>query len=292
MSLNVPKKREETISVLNARRIKLGLTLNEMAKKLNTTGQSVSNWMSGKYRPTDEMLCKLTKILKMDETELQAFYDSRQLKTIPGKNKPIKHEAPKETFWRDKRKESGLKLQEIAELVGLNKSYTTIGEYFTGQLMPSDEICKTICAAFDVDFALGKEHFERAHKEWVSWHHWAKPEEEEMPAKLKPLTLIDIEDDDKSTENITPELPKYADHSLDIIETTAEVEENISEPEPQLRDIRDEICESVYSILSYKDYCIVHDIVMSGTSNAGVLEQIYGKVDCTTFNRIYDLIGE
>lgn len=275
MSLKVPKKREETTSVLNARRIKLGLTLDDMAKQLNTTGQSVGNWMSGKYRPTDEMLCKLAKILKMDETELQAFYDSRKLKSTLGKNRPIRHEAPKETFWRDKRKESGLKLPEIAELVGLNKSYTTIGEYFTGQLMPSDEICRTICVAFDVDFALGKEHFERAHKEWVSWHHWAKPE-----------------DEDKSREKSTQELPEYADHSLDIIEAVEKIEENISEPEPAAQDIRDKICENVYSVLSYKDYCIVHDIVMSGNSNAGVLEQIYGKVDCATFNRVYDLIGE
>ena len=291
MSLKVPKKREETTSVLNARRIKLGLTLDDMAKQLNTTGQSVGNWMSGKYRPTDEMLCKLAKILKMDETELQAFYDSRKMgsRNVPGKR--IEHKPPKETFWRDKRKESGLKLPEIAELIGLDRSYTTIGEYFTGQLMPSDEICRTICAAFDVDFALGKEHFERAHKEWVSWHHWAKPEEE-MPAKLQSLTRIDIEDDDKSTGKITQELPEYADHSLDIIEASEEIKKSISEPEPQLRDIRDEICESVYSVLSYKDYCIVHDIVMSGNSNAGVLEQIYGKVDCNTFNRIYDLIGE
>ena len=278
MSLKVPKKREETTSVLNARRIKLGLTLDDMAKQINTTGQSVGNWMSGKYRPTDDMLRKLAKILRMDETELQAFYDSRKLGSRNASGKRIEHEPPKETFWRDKRKASGLNLNEITELLGTSKSVTTVGEDFTGQLIPPESECRAICTAFDVEFEFGKEQFKRAHDEWMSWHSLTAPTEEtSKTAKLA---------------NDPQVLDEYPDHSLDIdkiVETMTEIE---TEPEPATRDIRDEICENVYSVLSYKDYCIVHDIVMSGNSNAGVLEQIYGKVDCATFNRIYDLIGE
>ena len=267
----MPKETKQT--PLNKRRHELKLTTVEIAKKLNTTAQSVGNWMNGKYQPTDAIIEELAKILNMDVSEINTFYDNRVLSEKSETRKYHMNKNPKETFWRDIRNESGLSLQEIKELLGTDKAKTTIGEYFTGQLMPPDDICRTICDAFGVDFEIGKDRFKKAHKEWMTYHTNGSKENTESET---PVEEVAENMGNSYMATIEQEIDSFTDATI----------------KPQNADIADKICESVYSKLSYKDYCVVYDIVMSGNSNAGVLEQIYGKVDCSTFNRIYDIIGE
>lgn len=79
-----------------------------------------------------------------------------------------------DNFWNRLRVERNIRYIDLHELFPSFKSHTSIGLWFSGQLMPKDEHISVLCDFFDVDFEIGKEEFRKAHENWESTHHQNK----------------------------------------------------------------------------------------------------------------------
>lgn len=71
-----------------------------------------------------------------------------------------------DTFWNNKRVESGIKLDDLAEQFHVSNS--CVSTWFTGQIMPTDHIIHQLCELFDVDYNIGHSEFFKAHQAYVA----------------------------------------------------------------------------------------------------------------------------
>lgn len=77
--------------------------------------------------------------------------------------------ARKDTFWNKLRVEKGLTTKEISELI--NEDDKKVSAYFTGFLLPNDQIIKELCELFDVDYNTGNLEFQHAHRQYRAEHN-------------------------------------------------------------------------------------------------------------------------
>lgn len=74
----------------------------------------------------------------------------------------------KDNYWSKQRVEKGLKLREVAEMLGIREKL--IAAYFSGFLMPKDDTIKALCDLFEVDYHTGRLEFQHAHRQWKAEH--------------------------------------------------------------------------------------------------------------------------
>lgn len=159
----------------------------------------------------------------------------------------------KENFWSRKRVENSVTLKEIANLLG--KKETTVGAYFSGQLMPNDDTIHTLCDFFDVSFNDGQIEFQHAHREWKARHY--------APAvySAKKVTGKRVPSEKETTTSETP-----SNESVVKMKT---------------------LLKRLYGVLSCEDFVTVYNCLIHGrqsTFNLG--EALYGKVDYDAYNEI------
>lgn len=77
--------------------------------------------------------------------------------------------ARKDTFWNKLRVEKGLTTKEIGELI--NEDGKKISAYFTGFLMPEENVIRELCDLFDIDYHTGNLEFQHAHRQYKAEHH-------------------------------------------------------------------------------------------------------------------------
>lgn len=167
--------------------------------------------------------------------------------------------ACKDNFWSRLRAEKGIKIKEVAEYLHLSGG--TVGAYFTGELMPSEDKINVLCDLFDVDSVLGAREFKKAHDKWVSESHKAKmivggKVEQKEPTK---------ETVEEPTENVCT-INGYA------------------------------VCELLYGLLPYADYTIVYEGFMLGDFDGKDIEDVfkflYGKVSYDIYCEVIKLVKE
>lgn len=76
--------------------------------------------------------------------------------------------AYKDTFFNKKRVESGLRISDIADYLGV--SLAGAGQYFTGAQMPPEGVIEKLCELFDVDILVGTRELKKDNKVWVAEH--------------------------------------------------------------------------------------------------------------------------
>ena len=76
----------------------------------------------------------------------------------------ISKSVKENNFWQQKLAQSGISMQELAQYIGCSYRYTV--SYLTGFVCPADETIYKICALFDVEPEVGKQHFYEIHEQW------------------------------------------------------------------------------------------------------------------------------
>jgi len=71
-------------------------------------------------------------------------------------------------YWSNLRVERNLRIVEIAEKTGIPRG--SLGNYFTGKLMPKDHVIEKICELFDVSFLEGKSEFYNGYMSYQATH--------------------------------------------------------------------------------------------------------------------------
>lgn len=170
------------------------------------------------------------------------------------KKRPL---AKKDTFWNRKRIESNIKYTELGEL--LHMPLSTVGSYFSGQVMPKREFIEQVCDLFGVEYSVGVLEFQHAHRAWRSNRNDKTFLRGEPPKK-------------KSQEKPQP---------IVLIETVEE--------EPVI-DYKTKFLKAVYGCVSYEQYEeLKHYVEVEG---ADTLRYLYGKIDYDLYQRISSLLSE
>ena len=152
--------------------------------------------------------------------------------------------ASRDTFWNVERVKKGYKIKEIAELLDLKEK--TASAYFTGFLLPDDDVIAKFCDLFGVDFMRGKGEFYRAHVEYKNAH-------------------------DRTYKVRYAGIPVPAEDTEPVVKKT------------KADNVGDLVLEMLYGKIPYTDFKILTGQVMSG---ADILECVYGKVDFETFLKV------
>lgn len=96
----------------------------------------------------------------------------------------------KDNFWSKLRVERNLTTKEIADYLGEGEKKTSA--YFTGFLLPDDNIIRQLCDLFDVDFNTGNLEFQHAHRQYVAEHkRTLKSSAKAMGKKNKTINTVD-----------------------------------------------------------------------------------------------------
>lgn len=119
----------------------------------------------------------------------------------------------KVNFWNALRVDKNIRYKDLAEL--FDNGVSTWGKYFSGQIMPSDDVIEKLCDLFDVPFEKGKEEFEIAHAEWVSSDH--KGKREMITGESVPYERTQGEMPARITVGEASREPKKEDKKTDII---------------------------------------------------------------------------
>ena len=166
-----------------------------------------------------------------------------------------------DNFWNRLRVERNIRYVDLAELFPHLKSFSSIGVWFSGQVMPRDEYIRVLCDFFDVDFDEGKREFQKAHDVWKSSKH----------ANLRVTT---------GTSEIKPILEVTGEGNARMVTTTGEGDASMRSSD---------IFELVYGKLPYDLFRKFCDLVAGNDKNA--LELVYGKVTFEEFIIIQKVIG-
>ena len=173
--------------------------------------------------------------------------------------------AFKDNYWSRKRVENGVKIIEVANLLGCKRS--TAGAYFTGLLMPPDRDIETLCDWFGVDFTRGKSEFNKAHKAY--------------DAELKRKLCISARKPKVNTTKKEVE-PKAVEQKEVAKVEKAETATNTN----KVCDVM-EICKLVYGRVGCEEYNQIYNTVKA---NGNIpLDLVYGKVDRITYELIRDI---
>lgn len=82
---------------------------------------------------------------------------------------PGKARASTDTFWSNKRVESGITLKDLSDYLKMDS--TRVCRILSGQILPSTMTAIAICDLFDVDYAVGAKEFVKANQAWDKAQH-------------------------------------------------------------------------------------------------------------------------
>jgi transcriptional regulator with XRE-family HTH domain len=71
-------------------------------------------------------------------------------------------------FWNSVLSDNNCTQLQVADLLGTKKSTTSA--YFSGFIMPKDDVIRTLCDYFNVDFDTGRSEFRKAYDAWGVSH--------------------------------------------------------------------------------------------------------------------------
>ena len=254
---------------LNELRLEKGLSVTTIAKQIGLSIGCVSYMFNHAEVPSKKNLKRLAPVFDMGYEELCDY-----LNVDP--ESPAIKKGHYETFWNVVKEESGLTLKEIAEGIGKKNNQRLVGKYFTGELMPKDATITTICNLFDVDFEQGKEEFKKASLAWRS-----KRTERQTKAK--------VVKEEVATETPVVNMPKEPIVIEKDGRTLVPTKSAPAKVEPKKIDTSN-IESLIYGKIDYDEFEAIRTILRKNTAKGMPLEKIYGKVDCDTYNKVYDLI--
>jgi len=148
----------------NKERLKRGWSIDYVAKKLGVPKGTIGNWFSGTHAPRDDNeIQAICNLFGIDfDTGYNAFY--RAERTWKSSRNCCYYGDS--NFWADLRLKNKKSFTELSKETGIHKA--TLSFAFSGKHMPHDEIIKSVCHIFGVDFNEGKEEFRKAHEAYVA----------------------------------------------------------------------------------------------------------------------------
>ena len=172
--------------------------------------------------------------------------------------------AIKNTFWNRQRVAKHIKLSELANLLGCGVS--TLGSYFSGQHVPSEDIINQLCILLDVDPLEGTREFIKANKDWDT-HRGRKAQVVLKSSASEETTTPPCKSDE--------DLPKASEPCTKVSEP------RMSVPESVLRIL--------YDILPYESFEAILD---GAESEIDLLEYVYNKVGFEEYIKIRKIVKE
>lgn len=147
----------------NKERIKRNWSIEYVAKEIGVPRGTIGNWFSGYHAPRDDsQIQALCNLFGIDfDTGYNAFYRSERTWKSSGCSY-----YGDSNFWSDLRLKNKKSITELSKETGIHKS--TLSFAFSGKHMPHDDIIKSVCSIFGVDFNKGKEEFRKAHEAYVA----------------------------------------------------------------------------------------------------------------------------
>ena len=239
-----------SLTALNELRIKLGLTTYEIGRRMGVTPQAVNNWVLGKSIPNGENLRNLAEIFNVTTEWILLAVGRADDATTPRVRKRTWR-----NFWSDQRISAGFTIQNIKELCDIQKDSTTVAKYFTGEIMPSEDIIRKLCEGFKVPYAQGKEEFISAHK---LWH--------ETRTKKSETTV---------TAAVVPQSAPIAAPETTPEESTAE-----------------HYAEMIYGEVSCDTFISIWNSIQQNFQPTAFLKMIYGNVGYDTYHKIEKMIPQ
>lgn len=92
----------------------------------------------------------------------------------------------KNNYWNDLRTANNVKFDQLAVLLDVSDS--CVGNYFSGAVMPKNEVIKDLCDFFGIDFETGKNEFLKIHNSWLVEQDKnktvAEPEKRKRPVRI------------------------------------------------------------------------------------------------------------
>jgi len=187
----------------------------------------------------------------------------------------------KDTYWNKVRVEANIKISDIAKLLGAK--YSTTGAYFSGMLMPPDEVIKTLCEFFDIDIAFGTNEFDKAHKAYDAIHK----RELKYTARKKKVKATPINQPDIFEK--CEEIPEPDSNETDIL--TEETEVVKSSNEMVGYKTYSDVMRILYGVVSYDEFNrFSSKLILEDSESA--LKYAYALVDFDTFKRLAKAIDE
>jgi transcriptional regulator with XRE-family HTH domain len=254
---------------LNALRKERNLSTADIGKIVGVSSAAIGTWCSGKYCPSDEYIPKLASALDVPLLALKsmlseaqtAFKNSMETSDSGEPNKSVvdmrSSHTFKDNFWSRKRVECDMKIKEVGEAI--NQPLKRVGQYFTGQALPNDDIIHDLCDLFDVDFVTGKREFINANKIWVGEHDKdlvsCKRVNKQKKATVKGDELKELDNPTKT---------------LDV-------------------DTINYIATKIYGKVDYQEFTRIIDLLSLGTELSKLLDMVYGRVDFNVFMLLDDL---
>ena len=165
------------------------------------------------------------------------------------KKAPHAPHARKDTFWNKVRVEKGLTLKEVGEYLHLTT--TPVGMYFSGQLLPNDNIIRQLCDLFDVDFTTGSLEFQHAHRAWKAEYNPRL----KYSAKGKDTPAFEVKEDSKE----------------------------------QIQFVED-VLNKLYGVVSCSEFVACYLTIIGATRDANISEILYGKVDYETYCKVCEIV--
>ena len=170
----------------------------------------------------------------------------------------------KDTWWNKLRVERNITYKELGQYFDV--AYSTVGSWFSGQVLPDRYYIQSICDLFDVDYFEGEQHFIEDNAKWKSERKHGKyiqstgkQEESTIQSRLRSRTTC---------EHKTKTEPK----------------------EKKVEVIAVDVFKIVYGKISYELFLKFTDLLASGEGDP--MEIIYGKVTYAEYKQIEAIIQE
>lgn len=208
---------KESANFMQRRLSDYGISLKEMAKKINVSYRYTVSYFSGFVLPKEDTIKRICDILEMPyeagvekfneiyrewgEVHKDTYYKFsntyRPYKkgiygeaTKPVVNKVQKPSRRKRTagFWNHKISGKGMSVKELSVLLG--KPYSTTTAYLSGFVMPEDDVIKFFCKEFNVDYDRAYSEFAKVHEAWAI-EHTDTYERSGCTFKIKQITPAD-----------------------------------------------------------------------------------------------------
>ena len=245
-------KKASNLTAVNERRLKLGLTTHEIGRRMGVTPQAVNTWVLGKSIPRGANLRKFAEILEVTPEWIleagKADDAATNTTATTRKSKPGVGKRTWRNFWSEQRISAGFTVQDIKELCDIQKDSTTVAKYFTGEIMPSDDIIRKLCEGFKVPYAQGREEFIKANK---LWH-------ENKTKKVETITTSDV-----APKTVPVPAPETTSG-----ESTAY-----------------QCAELIYGEVSCDDFIRIWDSIQEDFQPTAFLKMIYGNAGYDTYTK-------
>ena len=186
----------------NSKRKEYGLSIGDVAKIMNVSKSTASSYLAGVCMPSKDKIFALCAYCNVDvatgthefskayntwekhhpgyvrngnsytkakkttiiETPLYVPELKEEVKTMkyPNKSRASRMHDVVNNFWTQKKVESGLSYNDIAQ--ALNMPMTSTRNFFTGRMSPDDKSLSTICELLGVDVQEGRDEFAKLRK--------------------------------------------------------------------------------------------------------------------------------